>query len=83
MPWPQAMAGVVGCARHPTTPRWPLPALPLLIQGGDFSQPIFTYVAPYNTYGPCPVTNGYQFVAITLSTRLRKLLPWIEKAPSS
>jgi two-component system, OmpR family, response regulator CpxR len=35
---PQAVAGVVGCARHPTTPRWPLPAPPLLIQGGDFSQ---------------------------------------------
>jgi hypothetical protein len=25
MLWPQAIAGVVGCARHPTTSRWPLP----------------------------------------------------------
>jgi hypothetical protein len=41
MLWPEAMAGVVGYARHPTTPRWPLPALPLLIQGGEFSQYIF------------------------------------------
>jgi len=35
MLWPQAMAGVVGYARHPTTPRWLLPAPPLLIQGGE------------------------------------------------
>jgi hypothetical protein len=47
MLWPQAMAGVVGYARHPTTPCWPLPREgfpslhPLLIQGGDFSQPVF------------------------------------------
>jgi hypothetical protein len=44
MLWPQAMAGVVDYAWHPTTPRWALPGEgfsslhPLLIQGGDFSQ---------------------------------------------
>jgi hypothetical protein len=34
--WPKAMAGVVRPARIPTTPRWPVPALPLLTQGGQF-----------------------------------------------
>ena len=36
MLWPQAMAGVVRPARVPTTPRGLAPALPLLVQGGEF-----------------------------------------------
>jgi hypothetical protein len=53
MLWPHAMAGVVGYyARHPTTPRWPLPTPPLLIQEGDLFSTSLTYVALYITINP-------------------------------
>ena len=46
-PWPQAMAGVVGHAGHPTTPRWLLPARPSLPKEGTPLGAPFTYVVLY------------------------------------
>jgi len=42
VPWPQAVAGVVRPARVPTTPRWLVPAPPLLIQGGEFCRALMS-----------------------------------------
>ena len=39
---PQAVAGVVRPARVPTTPRWLLPAPPLLIQGRESCRPLIS-----------------------------------------
>ena len=57
MLWPQAIAGVVDYARHPTTRRWPLSREGLSSQAfttslskeGTFLSAPFTYVAPYRS----------------------------------
>jgi hypothetical protein len=51
MLWPQAMAGVVGYARHPTTPCWLKPDesyqafIRSLSKEGTFLTTSFTYIA--------------------------------------
>ena len=42
MPGPQALAGVVRPARVPTTPRWLVPAPPLLVEGGEFRRSLMS-----------------------------------------
>jgi len=42
MPWRHAVAGVVRVTLVPTTPRWLVPAPPLLIQGGESSRALLS-----------------------------------------
>jgi hypothetical protein len=74
-PWPQAVAGVVRPARVPTTPRWRVPALPLLVQGREFCRPLMSLCLNIVLLLCLPFTPAFPGSAVARLPRLRLAIP--------